>query len=126
MKAMMRELIPEDTGGDIEPEEKAGASEKAAHLRQQIEALARADEGIRMKMAEARLRAEQQAADPIIEAVRAKLLQRSRAGIAKYGTTLARTDLDRLAWLRHLQEELLDAAGYLERLIQDEEAKQPA
>lgn len=45
--------------------------------------------------------------DPIIESVRAKLLSRSAAGIAKYGVTLARTDLSRLDWLRHLQEELL-------------------
>lgn len=61
--------------------------------------------------------------DPIIESVRAKLLACSAVGIAKYGTTLARTDLSRLAWLRHLQEGLLDAAGYVERLIQDEERK---
>jgi hypothetical protein len=63
--------------------------------------------------------------DPIIESVRAKLLTRSAAGIAKYGVTLARTDLSRLDWLRHLQEELLDAAGYLEVLIQQEEQSNP-
>lgn len=61
--------------------------------------------------------------DPIIERVRAKLLDRSAAGIAKYGVTLARNDLSRLDWLRHLQEELLDAAGYLEVLIQEQEVE---
>jgi hypothetical protein len=57
--------------------------------------------------------------DPIVDFVRAKLAERSAAGIKKYGTTVARTDLTRLDWLRHAQEELLDGAVYLERLIQD-------
>jgi hypothetical protein len=59
--------------------------------------------------------------DPVIESVRAKLLTRSQAGIAKYGTTLARADLTRLDWLRHAQEEALDLAAYLEVLIQEGE-----
>ena len=58
--------------------------------------------------------------DPIIESVREKLAYRSRIGIAKYGTTMARTDLSRLDWLIQAQEELLDGAVYLERLIQEE------
>lgn len=40
------------------------------------------------------------------------LLQRDAAGRAKYGTTLDRTDLSHAAWLQHMVEELLDAAGY--------------
>jgi len=59
--------------------------------------------------------------DPIVEAVRAKLLSRSQAGIAKYGTTLDKANLSQLEWLRHAQEEALDFANYLEVLIQDEE-----
>lgn len=59
--------------------------------------------------------------DLIVERVRTKLYQRSQAGITKYGTTMERIDLSRLDWLRHAQEELLDGAVYLERLIQDEE-----
>jgi hypothetical protein len=59
--------------------------------------------------------------DPIVEAVCARMLSRSRAGQRKYGTTLARTDLTRRDWLRHLQEELLDAALYVERLLLEEE-----
>lgn len=60
--------------------------------------------------------------DAIVERVRKKLADRSAAGIVKYGKTMERTDLNRLDWLRHAQEELLDGAVYLERLIQDEEA----
>src|SRR3954468_7774177 len=55
--------------------------------------------------------------DPIVEAVRADLLERSRRGIATYGTTLARTDLTQEDWRRHLYEELLDACCYLRRLM---------
>ena len=61
--------------------------------------------------------------DPIIERVREKLLQRSAVGLKKYGVGLGRTDLSYLDWLRHSQEELLDAVGYLEVLIQIEESK---
>lgn len=60
-------------------------------------------------------------ADPHVESVRAKLAERSAVGIAKYGTTTARADLSRLDWLRHAQEEALDLAVYLQRLIADEE-----
>lgn len=55
--------------------------------------------------------------DPIIAIVCADLKLRSELGIAKYGTTLARTDLGRQEWLQHLYEELLDAAAYVKRLM---------
>lgn len=58
--------------------------------------------------------------DQIVRSVRDKLLSRSQAGIAKYGTKLDRTDLTRLQWLVHAQEEALDLANYLEVLIQQE------
>jgi hypothetical protein len=61
--------------------------------------------------------------DPFIEAVRAKLQSRSQAGLIKYGVGLDRDDLDRRAWLVHLQEELLDAAAYIERLLSYEDVK---
>jgi hypothetical protein len=41
------------------------------------------------------------------------------AGFRKYGTTTERTDLSLLDWLQHLQEELLDAAVYVERLKEE-------
>lgn len=37
-------------------------------------------------------------------------------GEKKYGTTMEREDLSFLEWLQHLQEELLDAAIYVEKL----------
>lgn len=55
--------------------------------------------------------------DANVEAVRQKLLDRSKVGLAKYGVTTERGDLDLVAWLRHLQEELLDAAVYVEAAI---------
>lgn len=58
-------------------------------------------------------------ADSIVAAVRLKLLHRSRVGILKYGTTLDREDLSLVQWLAHAQEEALDLANYLERLLQD-------
>ena len=57
--------------------------------------------------------------DKHVEAVRQKLLDRSQVGIKKYGTTLERQDTDIAGWLNHLQEELLDAVCYLERVIHD-------
>lgn len=55
--------------------------------------------------------------DPIVEKVRAKLFARSQVGIEKYGTTMMRDDLTHLEWMRHAQEEALDFAVYLERMI---------
>jgi len=55
--------------------------------------------------------------DNIVEAVREKLRIRSNIGINKYGKTLDRYDLSRLDWLRHAQEEALDFALYIEKLI---------
>lgn len=44
---------------------------------------------------------------------------RMEVGFKKYGVTTERTDIDTLGWLQHLQEELLDAAVYIERLKQE-------
>ena len=54
--------------------------------------------------------------DKNVEAVRTLLHDRMQAGFKKYGVTTERTDIDTLGWLQHLQEELLDAAVYVERL----------
>ncbi len=54
--------------------------------------------------------------DQIVLRVLAKYAQRSEAGIEKYGTTLMRDDLNLIDWLNHLQEELMDATLYIERL----------
>ncbi len=50
--------------------------------------------------------------DKVIDRIR----ERQATGRAKYGTTMERTDLDLGQWLQHLQEELLDAAVYVEKL----------
>jgi hypothetical protein len=57
--------------------------------------------------------------DPVVEAVRDDLLERSRVGIDKYGVTLARTDLKLRDWLQHAYEETLDQANYLKRAIME-------
>lgn len=56
----------------------------------------------------------------IEDAVASKLKTRALAGFNKYGVTMERTDLSRLDWLIHAQEEAMDLAVYLERLIQEE------
>jgi len=53
-------------------------------------------------------------ADPIVESVKEKYSQRSSVGIEKYGITLHENDKD--DFLKHLQEELMDATLYLEKL----------
>ena len=57
--------------------------------------------------------------DPIVETVVQKYRERSDIGIQKYGKPLTRTDLDFGDWLTHLQEELMDATLYIERLKRD-------
>jgi hypothetical protein len=49
-----------------------------------------------------------------------KILDRARKGEEKYGTTMERVDLSRLQWLIHAQEEAMDFAVYLEKLIEKE------
>lgn len=53
--------------------------------------------------------------DSIVLQVAEKYNSRSQVGIAKYGTTLETNNKDN--YLKHLQEELMDATLYLEKLI---------
>lgn len=57
--------------------------------------------------------------DSIVESVINQFSERSSVGINKYGVTLDRTDLNTLEWLKHLQEELMDATLYIEKLKQE-------
>lgn len=57
--------------------------------------------------------------DTVVKAVLQKFTSRSRLGFKKYGTTLDRTDLSDVEWANHLQEELMDAILYVERLKRD-------
>lgn len=56
--------------------------------------------------------------DKIVISVIEKFAQRSDVGIEKYGKTLYESDLTTLEWLTHIQEELMDATLYVERLKQ--------
>ncbi len=56
--------------------------------------------------------------DTIVESVIEQFKQRSEVGIKKYNTTLDRTDLTRLQWLQHAQEEAMDLILYFEKLKQ--------
>ena len=54
--------------------------------------------------------------DSVVTSVVEKFKQRSEFGQRKYGTNLDRTDLSFLQWTTHMQEELMDAILYLEKL----------
>lgn len=55
--------------------------------------------------------------DPIVNRVISKLASRSAQGMKTYGVAMTRKDIDLLSWLKHAQEEALDMANYLERII---------
>ena len=52
----------------------------------------------------------------IEEQVIKQIRDRAEVGLQKYGKTLEREDFSFLDWLQHLQEELMDAACYVEKL----------
>tara|TARA_R110000796_G_scaffold52905_2_gene124534 strand:+ start:600 stop:800 length:201 start_codon:yes stop_codon:yes gene_type:complete len=56
--------------------------------------------------------------DTIVKKVVDKYQERSAVGIKKYGTTLDRNDLELKEWIIHLQEELMDATLYLEKILE--------
>ena len=58
----------------------------------------------------------QEVKDQVVLSVMAKYAERSAVGLRKYGTTLDREDLTIFDWLNHLQEELMDATLYIERI----------
>jgi hypothetical protein len=64
--------------------------------------------------------------DPIVLKVLSKYYERSQLGIQKYGRTLDRDDLNLTDWLNHLQEELMDATLYIEKLKADLKQAQKA
>lgn len=54
--------------------------------------------------------------DSIVNTVVDKYQKRAFVGQLKYGTTLDRKDVSLSEWLNHLQEELMDATLYIEKL----------
>ena len=61
----------------------------------------------------------QEVKDQIVLSVMAKYAERSATGLRKYGVTLDREDLTLDQWITHLQQELMDATLYLERIKKD-------
>ena len=53
--------------------------------------------------------------DKIIEQVINKIKSRSDVGFKKYGVTLKDDDQTLDTWLKHIQEELMDAVNYIEK-----------
>lgn len=54
--------------------------------------------------------------DPVVERVVDKFVSRSDVGFAKYGVTLENDKSNIFQWINHLQEELMDAILYLQKL----------
>ena len=54
--------------------------------------------------------------DPVVERVVNKFVSRSDVGFAKYGVTLEDDKSNIFQWVNHLQEELMDAVLYLQKL----------
>ena len=61
----------------------------------------------------------QRSLDPNVKSVMNKYETRARFGFEKYKTDTTRSDLSLQDWLTHLQEELMDATIYVERLKKD-------
>lgn len=57
--------------------------------------------------------------DPVVENVVDKFVSRSDVGFAKYGKTLRDDNSDIFTWVNHLQEELMDAVLYMQRLKEE-------
>lgn len=61
--------------------------------------------------------------DAIVCNVLQRIKDRANLGMLKYGVTMERDDVSTVEWLRHAQEEAMDLAIYLERVISDMEKK---
>jgi hypothetical protein len=53
----------------------------------------------------------------IEEQVIEKMRDRADVGLNKYGTTMERDDLSFAEWMIHMQEEMMDATIYAQRII---------
>ena len=56
--------------------------------------------------------------DKNVKAVQRKMAQRTAKWISNDEVTTERGDLSEVEWLQHLQDELMDASVYVQRLIQ--------
>ncbi len=62
--------------------------------------------------------------DSVLQSLLIKYCARAHEGYGKYRKTLDRTDLEFFHWCQHLQEELMDASLYLEKILKDFEGKE--
>ena len=56
--------------------------------------------------------------DSVVSGVIRQFVNRSQAGLTKYGTDLDRKDLSLIQWIQHAQEEQMDSILYLEKIKQ--------
>jgi len=63
--------------------------------------------------------------DPVVQTVIAKFQQRSELGQKKYNTTLEANNAPFLDWVNHMQEELMDAILYLEKMKKTYQLHEP-
>ena len=56
--------------------------------------------------------------DSVVTSVIEQFTSRAKAGKAKYGVDLDRTDLTLLEWIEHAKQEHMDAILYLEKIKQ--------
>jgi hypothetical protein len=61
--------------------------------------------------------------DSCVKGVIEKFIERADFGMKKYGTNLDRTDLSLLDWVKHTQEEHMDAILYLEKIKKEIQKK---
>ena len=57
--------------------------------------------------------------DSVVRAIILSFQKRAEIGQMKYGVTLDRKDLSFMDWVQHMQEELMDAILYLEKMKQE-------
>ena len=57
--------------------------------------------------------------DPVVQSVVNKFVDRSDVGFKKYAKTLRDDKSDLFTWLNHVQEELMDATLYIQRLKEE-------
>ena len=58
----------------------------------------------------------------IEDSVCKKIKDRAKVGKEKYGVTMERDDLNFKEWMTHLQEELMDAVVYIEKVINNKDS----
>ena len=57
-----------------------------------------------------------QTADPVVNRVIQRFVERSAAGMERFGTSMEANDQPALHWIENAQDELMDGILYLERL----------